>query len=157
MAKLFLSIYFGLVVAGICDSIYTAWEYTSQNFNSCSLKHTIWSCSAVAMSGHTSVFGIPFWITGVVWFPVTFVVSLVAFKYAAEVVLIPYLMIGNIFSVYLWYLELEIIHYICPVCVSLYLVNYALTGLALWTVIRQYVHLSSTTPKTQLIVKSEVI
>ncbi len=36
-------------------------------------------------------------------------------------------MIGNIFTAYLWYLELVVIRIICPLCVSLYAVNYALT------------------------------
>ena len=44
-------------------------------------------------------------------------------------ILIPILMIGNIFTVYLWYLELGVIGAICPSCVSLYAINYALTGI----------------------------
>lgn len=36
-------------------------------------------------------------------------------------------MLGNVFTGYLWYLELAVIHIICPLCVSLYVVNYSLT------------------------------
>ncbi|MDH2900232.1 MAG: vitamin K epoxide reductase family protein, partial [archaeon] len=73
-----------------------------------------------------------FWTTGLVWFPLSLIIGIVAFKYYAEVILIPFLMIGNIFTIYLWYLELAVIHLICPVCLSLYVINYALTGTAIW-------------------------
>jgi uncharacterized membrane protein len=62
---------------------------------------------------------------------------LLAFRYELESVLMLFLMIGNLFTVYLWYLELGVIHLICPVCVSLYVVNYALTGVVLWAIILQ--------------------
>jgi uncharacterized membrane protein len=45
-------------------------------------------------------------------------------------VLVPLLMVGNLFTLYLWYVELGVIHAICPVCVSMYVLNYAMTILA---------------------------
>lgn len=51
------------------------------------------------------------------------------------VILLPFLMIGNIFTIYLWYLELGVIGIICPVCVSMYVINYAMTALALRVVV----------------------
>jgi uncharacterized membrane protein len=132
-------LYFSLAIAGICDAIYDASEYLSQNFNSCSIKSTIFSCGGVAQSGHTSIsfgqFAIPFWITGLVWFPLALILGIIAFRYFAEVLLIPFLMIGNIFTVYLWFLELDVIHLICPTCLSLYLLNYAMTAVAVWMVV----------------------
>lgn len=77
-------------------------------------------------------FSFPYYVTGLIWFPLSLIVGLLAFKYYSELILIPFLMIGNIFTVYLWYLELDVIHSICPVCLSLYLVNYALTSVAVW-------------------------
>jgi uncharacterized membrane protein len=44
---------------------------------------------------------------------------------------LPVLMIGNVFTVYLWYVDLALINVLCLVCISLYLINYALTGIAL--------------------------
>jgi len=46
-------------------------------------------------------------------------------------------MVGNVFTVYLWYLELAVIHIICPLCVSLYAVNYALTLIVLLQFLRE--------------------
>lgn len=45
--------------------------------------------------------------------------------------LFPLLMVGNVFTIYLLYIELGVIHALCPVCAFMYLVNYALTGFAL--------------------------
>ena len=42
-------------------------------------------------------------------------------------VILPVLMIGNVFTIYLWYLELVRIGSICPVCVTMYIINYAMT------------------------------
>jgi uncharacterized membrane protein len=128
-----------VALAGIGDSSYQAWEYLTQNFNSCSIQNTIWSCGGVAAWANLhpislGVLSIPYWATGVVWFPLSLIVGVLAFRYFAEVILIPFLMIGNIFTVYLWYLELDVIHLICPVCLSLYLINYALTGISIWIV-----------------------
>ena len=44
-------------------------------------------------------------------------------------IFVPVLMIGNLFTIYLWNIELNIVGLSCPVCVSLYVVNYAITGI----------------------------
>ena len=79
------------------------------------------------------MFGIPFYVLGLVWFPVVLVLGVVFGKAGRSplnaVILLPFLMIGNIFTVYLWYLELGVIGAICPSCVSLYAINYALTAI----------------------------
>jgi uncharacterized membrane protein len=47
-------------------------------------------------------------------------------------VLVPFLMVGNIFTLYPWYIEIRILGgTYCPVCVSLYVINYILTFVAL--------------------------
>ena len=45
-------------------------------------------------------------------------------------VMVPVLMVGNLFTLYLWYLEIAVIHAYCPVCISMYVLNYAMTALA---------------------------
>lgn len=132
MFDLSKKIYIALAVIGVGDVSYLTYEYLTFNFSSCSFKDTIWSCESVATSGHTALLGIPFWTAGLVWFPLMLIIGLLAFRYSFEIVLLMCLMIGNIFTIYLWYLELGVIHAICPVCVSLYFVNYALTGIVVW-------------------------
>jgi uncharacterized membrane protein len=121
-----------LVVAatGIGLAIYVTNEYLTQNFTSCNINQFL-SCGGVYQSGHTSLFGIPFYLMGLVWFPAVFTIGLMTSRIGKRPVnseiLLPVLMVGNIFTAYLWFLELAIIHIVCPLCVSLYIVNYALT------------------------------
>ncbi len=78
---------------------------------------------------------------GLVWFPFLFAVGLWTSRFGKKPVnseiLLPVLMIGNIFTSYLWYLELAIIHIICPLCVSLYVVNYVLTIIVIVLLFRE--------------------
>ena len=124
------AVYLAVAAAGIGLAIYVTIDYLTQNFNSCNINQ-VFNCGGVYQSGHTSLFGIPFYLMGLVWFPTLFAVGLVTSRFGENPVngeiLLPVLMVGNIFTAYLWYLELGVIHIICPLCVSLYAVNYALT------------------------------
>ena len=127
-------------IVGIGLAIYTANEYLTQNFTSCNINPQI-SCGGVFQSGHTSVFGIPFYTTGLVWFPLVLAIGLLTTRIGTAPlngeILLPLLMVGNVFTGYLWYLELAVIGIICPLCVSLYAVNYALTAIVLLSVLRE--------------------
>ena len=115
---------FSIVCAGaIAVSTFLANEYLTLNFNACS-PNSFFSCNTVANSGYTSLFGVPFWEMGLAWFPFILLAGLFLNK---EIVFL-LLMVGNLFTIYLWYLELGLIHAICPVCVSLYVFNYVLTA-----------------------------
>lgn len=119
---------------GIAIAVYLANDYLTQSFNGCYINQKF-SCFGVFLSGHTSIAGVPFYVLGLVWFPIVFLLGIFLSRAGraplkAEI-LLPILMIGNIFTIYLWYLELEVIGVICPLCVALYIVNYALTILAL--------------------------
>ncbi len=125
--------YFLVSGVGIAIAIYLAYEYLTLNFNSCNVSQQF-SCGGVFQSGYTSLFGIPFFVMGLVWFPLVLAVGLVITRGGKNPlegeILLPLLMVGNVFTFYLWYLELDVIGIVCPLCVSLYMVNYALTGIA---------------------------
>lgn len=120
---------------GIAVSIYHAYDELTGSFTSCSVSSNI-SCEGVFESGHTSLFGVPFYVLGLVWFPLALflgVATLQRFSSKRELngsILLPFLLIGCIFTIYLWYLELGVIGVICPVCVSLYIINYVMTAIA---------------------------
>jgi uncharacterized membrane protein len=120
----------GLAVLGIALAIYHAYDEVSENFSSCNINPNI-SCGNVFFSGHTTLFGVPFYILGLVWFPLLLVLGLWSVRTAAgslrSEVFLPLLMVGNVFTLYLWYIELAVVGAICPVCVSLYVVNYLMT------------------------------
>ena len=119
---------------GISDAIYHAYGEITFTLNSCSLSATF-SCQSVFNSGYTSVLGVSFWVYGVVWFPLCLVVGLWAIRrYGSPVgsILAPFLMIGNIFTIYPWFIEISLLNgRYCPVCISLYVFNYLLTFVAL--------------------------
>lgn len=139
MEKLSLA-FLVVAAAGIGLAVYVTNEYLTQNFNSCNINQFL-SCGGVYQSGYTSLFGIPFYLMGLAWFPVVFVLGLWTSKFGKRSVngeiLLPILMVGNIFTAYLWYLELAAIHIICPLCVSLYGVNYTLTVIVLLQLLRE--------------------
>ena len=132
---IFAKAYLILAGIGIAVAIYHSYDELTQNFNSCNLSSTV-SCEGVFESGYTSIFGVPFYVLGLMWFPLALMLGFFAVKkvYTTTrlnaMILLPFLMIGNLFTLYLWYLELGVIGIICPVCVSLYIINYALTALA---------------------------
>ena len=134
MENLLSKLFIALSIVGVGDGSYTAYEYITAKFF-CSPTGTI-SCVCVAHSGHTSIFGIPFWVAGVTWFPFLLVFSLILTKGGSWSlrgdILLPVLLIGDLFTIYLWYLEIDIIGCYCPYCISLYVINYALTGLVIF-------------------------
>jgi uncharacterized membrane protein len=132
--------YLVVAAAGIGLAVYVTNEYLTQSFNSCNIN-AVFSCGGVYQSGYTSLFGIPFYLMGLVWFPVAFTLGLLTSRLGKRPVnseiLLPILMVGNIFTAYLWYLELAVIHIVCPLCVSLYTVNYALTLIVILQFLRE--------------------
>jgi len=126
--------FIALSVMGIAVAIYHAYGEITFTLSACSLSSAL-SCTAVFASGYTTVAGIEFWVYGVVWFPMCLLVGLWAIRRYGNPrgsVLAPFLMIGNIFTLYPWYIEIKLLGGVyCPVCVSLYFINYLLTFVAL--------------------------
>jgi len=122
---------------GVAVAAYHAYgelTYAIGGLGSCSYNHTF-SCALTFGSPYTKVLGIQFWVYGVVWFPLCLLVGLWAIRrYGSPLgsVLAPFLMIGNIFTIYPWYIEFKLLggEY-CLVCISLYILNYVLTFVAL--------------------------
>lgn len=81
---------------------------------------------------YASFFGVPYWLFGVVWFPLVFVVGVWSTKLgraelSKELVIL--LTVGNVFTAYFWYLDIIIVKAFTLVYVALYATNYALTAL----------------------------
>jgi uncharacterized membrane protein len=127
--------FIALAVMGIAVAVYHAYgEITFTALGSCSFNN-IFSCRAVFSSGYTTVLGVDFWVYGVVWFPACVLVGLWAIRrYGTPIgsVVAPFLMIGNIFTLYPWYIEFKLLGGVyCLVCISLYCINYLLTFVSL--------------------------
>jgi len=129
-SKLFIA----LAVMGIAVAFYHAYGEITFTLNSCNINNSL-SCKAVFSSGFTSFLGVDFWIYGVVWFPVCLALGLWTIrKYGmpARGILVPFLMIGNIWTLIPWNIEIRILAgTYCPVCITLYCINYIMTFVAL--------------------------
>jgi len=136
--------FIALSVMGIAVAFYHAYDEITYTFNSCNISPSI-SCGSVLGSGYTTFpppgvvpglqAGISFWVYGVVWFPLCLAVGLWAIRkhgFPKGSVLVPFLMVGNIFTLYPWDIEIRILGGVyCLVCVSMYAINYTLTFVAL--------------------------
>lgn len=125
-----------LAAVGIPDAIYHAYDeityYSAPGTGVCNINN-FFSCGNVFASGHTKFLGLSLWVYGVVWFPFILLLGYWFVRKWGSIrgeILLPVLMVGNLFTLYLWYLELGVIHAICLVCVSMYVLNYAMTILA---------------------------
>ena len=88
--------------------------------------------SLVSYSPYASFFGVPYWVFGLVWFPLVLVIGLWTTHFGHTNLrkeLLILLSIGNVFTAYLWFLDLLIIGVFTAAYVGLYVTNYALTGL----------------------------
>jgi len=129
-----------LAAIGIVVAIYHGYDevtnYSAPGTGVCNVN-TVVSCLSVFQSGYTKFppgpYGVSMFVYGLVWFPLMVFLGMWFGKRGGTLngeILVPVLMVGNLFTIYLWYLEIAVIHAYCPVCISLYVLNYAMTGLA---------------------------
>src|SRR5690348_12146790 len=99
---------------GIAVAVYHAYGEITFTLGSCSISHAL-SCQAVFASGYTTFpppgvvpglpNGISFWVFGVIWFPLCLIVGLLAIRKYGNPrgsLLVPFLMVGNLFTLYPW-------------------------------------------------------
>jgi len=129
-----------LAAVGIAVAIYHGYDevtnYSAPGTGVCNVNSVV-SCLSVFQSGYTKFppgpYGVSMFVYGLIWFPLMVVLGVWFGKRTGTLngeILVPVLMVGNLFTIYLWYLEIAVIHAYCPVCISMYVLNYAMTGLA---------------------------
>ena len=134
-----------LAVAGLAVAVYHGYDEITTNSalgtGVCNINSVL-SCVTVFNSGYTKFppgpYGVDLYVYGLVWFPLMVVLGYYTSRKSGAVngeVLVPVLKVGNLITVYLRYLEIAVIHAYCPVCISMYLLNYAMTGLAVKTLV----------------------
>jgi uncharacterized membrane protein len=123
MAFIFLS------AVGVAEAIYHAWLENAFTANVFQTNYSVYG----------SFLGIPYWVFGIVWFPLMLVIGVWTTDFGQTNLnkkLLIILSLGNAFTGYLWFLDLVIIGAFTAVYVGLYVTNYALTGLVIaqnWT------------------------
>jgi uncharacterized membrane protein len=127
--------YLSIAAIGIADAIYHAYESITVYHASWCDINALYSCGGALASRYSHLSGIPLYAFGLLWFPLTLIAGLWyqrSYSTLNTTSVALFLMIGNIFTIYLWYVDLALIHIICLVCVSLYVINYALTAVCLF-------------------------
>jgi uncharacterized membrane protein len=111
-----------LSAVGVAEAFYHAWLENAFTTNPVLVNY----------APYASFFGVPYWVFGVVWFPVVLVVGLWRTRFGRTPLrkdLLVMLSVGNLFTAYLWFIDLLIIGVFTSAYVGLYATNYALTGL----------------------------
>ena len=118
LSKVFAAVAF----LGAVGAFYHAWSEGAFTTN----------YGAVSFSSFSSFYGMPYWVFGVVWFPLVLAVALWLTVRGGDRLpeqLLVILTVGNVFTGYLWFLDLVIIKAFTTVYVLLYSANYLLTAL----------------------------
>jgi len=111
-----------LSAVGVAEAFYHAWLENAFTTN----------YSLVTYAPYSSLYGIPYWVLGVVWYPLVLVIGLWATRFgraAPRTWLLVLLSVGNIVTIYFWYLDSSVVHAYNSLYLGLYATNYALTGL----------------------------
>lgn len=129
-----------LAAVGVAVAVYHGYDeitsYSAPGARVCNIDSVL-SCVSVFNSGYTKFppgpYGVDLFVYGLVWFPLMVALGVWFGRKAGTIsgeILVPVLMVGNVFTLYLWYLEIAVIHAYCPVCITMYLLNYVMTALA---------------------------
>ena len=117
--------FLALSALGIALALYHAW----------SERAFVTNPFLVNYAPYASFFGVPYWLFGVVWFPLVLIIGLWTTRLGKtdlDIKLFILLAIGNVFTGYLWYLDIVIIKALTLQYILLYSTNYALTGLVVY-------------------------
>ncbi|HKS59779.1 MAG TPA: vitamin K epoxide reductase family protein [Thermoplasmata archaeon] len=112
-----------VLVAGLAVSSYAAFEVLQPALQGVCTVNAFFSCSAVDRSGLTSIGPVPDWLIGVGGFAAMLLLDVLLVRsYSARLLQAITLLAlaGLAVSGYLAYVELGLIHALCPVCVAAY-------------------------------------
>ena len=115
--KTLKNISIGLTIIGLLDFLYLSWLKLAKDEIIC-----LGGCDIVNSSKYAEILGIPVALIGALaYLAILFFlinkIEFVFFKENSTIIVFIFSLIGVIYSLYLTYLELYIIHAICPFCV----------------------------------------
>lgn len=122
VASIFSRAFIALSVVGVVLAFYHAF-----------LEHAFTTnISLVEYAPYASFHGVPYWLLGVVWYPLVLAVGVWSTKLGNADLrkeLLILLSVGNIVTAYFWYLDIVVVRAFTLVYIALYVTNYALTTL----------------------------
>jgi len=117
---------------GLIFSLFTALEVYEASLRSLCTYNSFFSCGAVDSSGHTTTFGVPDSLIGILGFIVILMIAGIAESRSAQRFW-PYLLVlvtvlGTAASLYFLYVQLAIIGAFCVICGSAYVFGWLSCG-----------------------------
>ncbi len=134
----YLTLFFGLL--GLGAMIYLLFTFSLDIIakNSCDIISPIVSCSKVATSSYSTLFGISWYYYGIAFFSIVIALSLIKLrgktkkiKKLASIGILGLSVFGAIVAVYLIYTEIFLIHYICILCTTGHIAIFSLLILSI--------------------------
>jgi uncharacterized membrane protein len=123
-----------LGIVGALDSVYLSWLKITGAVAACS---NVGDCEAVNSSRYAEVAGVPIAILGLIGYLAILGVTLLenhepSWKSGLRLAFFGFTLAGTLYSVYLTYIEVAILHAICPFCVVSAVVMLALFIIAIY-------------------------
>jgi uncharacterized membrane protein len=117
---------------GLIFSLFTALEVYESSLQRLCTYNSFFSCGAVDSSGHTTTFGVPDSLIGILGFVVILVIAGIAERWPGARTW-PYLLVvvtglGTAASLYFLYVQLAIIGAFCVICGSAYVFGWVTFG-----------------------------
>ncbi len=123
------------ILVGLAFSLYATFEVLDPSLQGTCSVNSFVSCSAVDQSGYTHLGPFPDWSVGVAGFVLLLALDIplfLTFRPAWLYGVLGLSLVGVAVSAYLAYLELGVIHALCPICLGAYISNLLVLGTALW-------------------------
>jgi uncharacterized membrane protein len=122
-----------LAIIGLVDSVYLTWVKLANRYALCG---PIGDCESVNSSRYSEIGGVPIALLGAGAYVVLILLLILESRGGFWKEYAPYLvlgitLVGTIYSIYLTYLEIAVIHAICPYCVVSAVVIFLLFGLSI--------------------------
>ncbi|MGA9839803.1 MAG: vitamin K epoxide reductase family protein [Thermoplasmata archaeon] len=112
---------------GLIVALFATAEFLDPGLSAVCSITSYYSCGKVAASGLTTTLGIPDWVWGVAGFVLILVVAALAEQRPDDrrraYSLLGVTSVGVALALYLLYVELHLIHALCPVCASAYVLG----------------------------------
>lgn len=126
MKKTTQTVFFGLSILGLIDSIYLSYMNISQSSLVCNVLE---GCNLVTQSEYAKLFSIPLAFLGV-FFYCLIIITAIAFLFFKKNSYLKFLalviLIGFLFSLYFLYLQIIVIQALCTYCLISLGINFAL-------------------------------
>jgi uncharacterized membrane protein len=115
-----------LPLLGIFDAGYLTWQHYGNILAPCPAYFTFIDCGQVLRSSYSALFGVPLALLGLIFYSIETILAAVVFIFNRKILrnlLLITSLGGFLFSLYLIYIQLYLIHAVCLYCMGSALIS----------------------------------